>query len=120
VDLTAAQLHLVRRALDGNELDLFVTREQRAAIRELCQRVGADCEREKFLIAFKAALVETANEFDIVNGAERDAMLARLITVFIDELYNGARDRERRPETRGPVTAPIRLGLESDSSIARL
>jgi hypothetical protein len=58
---------------------------------------------EDFLIAFKLALVDAANELGIKPGPERDELLARLVTVCIEELYRspasgdarGARDSGR-------------------------
>lgn len=120
MNLTAAQLHLIRRALEDSEFKVSVTPGQRAAIREVCEQAGADCEREKFLIAFKMALVEVANELDVSYGAERDALLARLISVFIDELYTLARAGVRLADARAAVTSPTRLGLGTDSPAARL
>lgn len=95
--LTAAQLQLIRDTLDGNELNPFVSGEQRAAIRAVCSDVGGDGEREKFLIAFKSAIIDAANDLDIAQGSERDAMLSRIISVFIDELYAKLREGEIRP-----------------------
>jgi hypothetical protein len=96
VNLTAAQLQLIRVALQGNELSPFVTAEQRAAIQAVCSDVGSNGTSEKFLIAFKSALVDAANDLDVPHGPERDVKLSRLISVFIDELYAKAREGEAR------------------------
>jgi len=96
VNLTAAQLQLIRDALNGNELNPSVTAEQRAAIRAVCADVGGNGKSEKFLIAFKSALIDAANELDVPYGAERDAKLSRIVSVFIDELYTRAREGEAR------------------------
>jgi hypothetical protein len=61
---------------------------QRQAIRELClscRPLGQS--PEDVLIAFKAALIETANDDGMAYGPERSELLSRLVTVFIEELY---------------------------------
>ena len=96
MNLTAAQIQLIRDAIKGNELSPFVTAEQRAAIRAVCADTATNGKAEKFLIAFKSALVDAANEMDVPHGPERDARLSRLVSVFIDELYAKAREGEAR------------------------
>jgi hypothetical protein len=65
-----------------------VTPEQRAAIRQLC----ASPERwsyapEDFLIAFKLAIVEAATAMKIPAGPERNDLMARLVSAYIEEFY---------------------------------
>jgi len=96
VNLTAAQLQLIRDSLKGNELSPFVTAEERAAIQAVCSDLESDGKTEKLLIAFKSALVDAANDLDVPHGPERDAKLSRLVSVFIDELYANARQGEAR------------------------
>lgn len=119
--LTAEQRQLIRTALNAKAEHASVTPAQRAAIRELCATSGAHGEPEKFLIAFKIALVEAANAEQIPFGPERSGVLSRLVTAFIDELYAHHGNGERQPPRgrEGPATAP-RLILEDDSSGARL
>ena len=87
MNLTKDQQQLVRRALSKTSFTAFVTREQREAISELCASIKSEGEPEKFLIAFKGALEDAADDARIPLGSERSAMLSRLVTVFIDELY---------------------------------
>ena len=61
---------------------------QRQALRELC----LSCRQlrqppEELLIAFKTALIETADDSGMPHGPERSALLSRLVTMFIEELY---------------------------------
>jgi len=78
-------------------------------------------EPEKFLIAFKIALVEAANAQGIPHGAERTAMLSRLVSVFIDELYSAGNGKGilGMRQGEGLATEP-RLSRENDSPGARL
>ena len=72
---------------------------QRQAIRELCLSCR-DLRQspEEILIVFKAALIETANDAGIPYGPERSDLLSRLVTVFIEELYEF---RIQQPDTYG-------------------
>ena len=90
---------------------MFVTREQRAAIRDLCAQFKPDGQPEKFLIAFKSALDEAADEARIPPGSERSLMLSRIISVFIDELYSCNGSGPRRVESRS------NLGVRSRDSV---
>ena len=60
---------------------------QRSVIRDLCATVRQEREREKILIEFKIALASAANEEAIPYGSERNEALSRLVSVFIEELY---------------------------------
>ena len=65
-----------------------VTHEQRMALRQICsapERIGF--EPEDFLIAFKLALVDAANDVGIPPGPDRNDFLARLVSVYIEEFY---------------------------------
>ena len=44
-------------------------------------------EPEDFLIAFKLAVVEAANDVGIPPGPERNDFLSRLVSVYIEEFY---------------------------------
>lgn len=61
---------------------------QRQAIRELCLSCR-DLRQppEELLIAFKTALLETANDSGMAYGQERSELLSRLVSMFIEELY---------------------------------
>jgi hypothetical protein len=87
VTLSFGQQQLVRAVLNDPVEPAFVTPAQRAAIRAICALREPGCPREQFLIAFKIALVEAANARQIPFDPQRTAVLARLISVFILELY---------------------------------
>ena len=94
MSLSNAQLRLLRHALQsgsalqsgtGNGSAAF---GQRQALRELCLSCRASGHRpEHLLISFKTALIETADEAGIVYGPERSDLMSRLVSVFIEELY---------------------------------
>lgn len=72
---------------------------QRQALRELCLTCRASGHSpEHLLIAFKTALIETADETGIAYGPQRSDLLSRLVSVFIEELYEF---RIRKPGSNG-------------------
>ena len=78
----------LRTALGVVASEHIVTSELRAVIRGICsapERQGF--EPEDFLIAFKLALVDAANEAGIPPGPDRTDLLAKLVTVYIEEFY---------------------------------
>jgi hypothetical protein len=76
-----------------------VSSAQRAAIRQICSTPERErFESEDFLIAFKLAIVDAANDVGIPPGPDRNDFLARLVTVYIEEFYGG-------PAADGNVTA---------------
>lgn len=99
--LPSAHLDLLKVVMSkGNER--FVTPEQRAALRQICSAPERMIfEPEDFLIAFKLALVDAANEAGIKPGPERNDFLSRLVTVYIEEFY------------RSPVSGDARNVLDS-------
>ncbi len=65
-----------------------MTSEQRTVIRGICSAPERHrFEPEDFLIAFKLALVDAANDVGIPPGPERNDFLARLVSVYIEEFY---------------------------------
>jgi hypothetical protein len=118
VNLSPAQLLLIRSAVATSQIDVFATPKQRAFVSDLCAQAPIDCDREKFLIAFKCALVEATDELAVPYGLQRDEMIDRLISIFIGELYEGTRDLNRS-SARG-VTSTSRLEMKNDTSNARL
>lgn len=65
-----------------------VTPEQRMALRQICSAPErTSFEPEDFLIAFKLALVDAANDVGIPPGPDRNDFLARLVSVYIEEFY---------------------------------
>jgi hypothetical protein len=77
--------------LGGASDDRVVSSEQRAAIRQICSAPERHrFEPEDFLIAFKLAIVDAANDVGMPPGPDRNEFLARLVTVYIEEFYGGA------------------------------
>lgn len=78
----------LRTALGGRGSERIVTSEQRAVIRGICSAPERQSvEPEDFLIAFKLALVDAANDVGIQPGPDRNDFLARLVSVYIEEFY---------------------------------
>ena len=86
--LTFAQQRLIGTLVHEKPVRAIVSSDQRNCIRELCLDLGYQREPEQLLIAFKKALEHAANDARIPFGPDRSAMLARLVSVFIDELYS--------------------------------
>ncbi len=62
--------------------------EQRLVLRQICSAPERKTfEPEDFLIAFKLALVDAANELRIPPGPDRNDYLSRLVSVCIEEFY---------------------------------
>jgi hypothetical protein len=77
----------LRRAL-GDGTASTVTPELRMVLRQICSAPERmSFEPEDFLIAFKLALVEAANDVGISPGPERSDFLSRLVSVYIEEFY---------------------------------
>lgn len=105
--LTFVQHGLIRAALRHGTSFGYVTPEQRRHLRELCAHSGPVHEPEQFLIAFKVALIEAANDERLPFGPERNEILGRLVSAFIDELYRGEVGVEdiREPLPKSPPAA---------------
>jgi len=90
---------LLRTALGAHGSQSTVTSELRSVIRGICsapERHGF--EPEDFLIAFKLAIVEAANDVGIPPGPERNDFLSKLVSVYIEEFY-------RLPVANRPITS---------------
>jgi len=92
--LSTAQRSLLRHAfqsgaaLQSGSKNGSAAFGQRQALRELCLSCQAPGDSpEHLLIAFKTALIETADEAGIAYGPQRSDLLSRLVSVFIEELY---------------------------------
>jgi hypothetical protein len=86
--LTTTQRNLLRSAVDSGAATGAVTSSQRQKIHEICSTVGDLAKRpERLLVAFKIALTEAVNDAKIPLGEERTAIVDRLVSVFIEELY---------------------------------
>jgi hypothetical protein len=65
-----------------------VSAEQRLVLRQICSGLERKTlEPEDFLIAFKLALVDAANDVGIPPGPERNDYLSRLVSACIEEFY---------------------------------
>jgi len=95
---------LLRAVLRGASDVLVVNSAQRAAIRQICSTPERErFESEDFLIAFKLAIVDAANDVGIPPGPDRNDFLARLVTVYIEEFYGGPlSDGNGTPAENGP------------------
>jgi hypothetical protein len=79
---------LLRSALSAKSTGRAITSEQRAIITQICSAPEkASFAPEDFLIAFKLALVNAANEVGIPPGPERNEFLARMVSVCIEEFF---------------------------------
>ena len=79
---------LLRTALRLSGTARTVTPEQRAIINQICSAPEKlTFAPEDFVIAFKLALTNAANEVGIRPGADRNELLARLVSVCIEEFF---------------------------------
>jgi hypothetical protein len=95
--LPPAHLELLKAVMSDGVTDRAVTLEQRSVLRQICaapERVAF--EPEDFLIAFKLALVDAANEVGIKPGPERNDFLSRLVSVYIEEFYRSPASADGR------------------------
>ncbi len=98
---------LLRTALRSSGDGLPVTSEQRAIIRQICSAPGKlTFAPEDFVIAFKLALTEAADDVGIRPGPERNDLLTRMVSVCIEEFF-------RLPQ---PGNAPNTSSVSSASS----
>ncbi|HVS59076.1 MAG TPA: hypothetical protein VHE82_00135 [Gemmatimonadaceae bacterium] len=86
--LPQRQEELLRIALRLGGTGPTVTSDQRAIIRQIC---SAPEKRtftpEDFVIAFKLALADAATDVGIRPGPERNDLLARMVSVGIEEFF---------------------------------
>jgi hypothetical protein len=79
---------LLTETLRGSRTRRSVTTEQRVVIRRICSAPERwNYTPEDFLIAFKLAIVDAANDGGIPPGPDRTDFLAKLVSVYIDEFY---------------------------------
>jgi hypothetical protein len=79
---------LLRVALKLSVTGRAVTSEQRAIIHQICSAPEKlTFAPEDFVIAFKLALNNAANEVGIRPGPDRNDLLARLVSVCIEEFF---------------------------------
>jgi hypothetical protein len=86
--LPPSHLELLKVVMSDGVTDRTVTLEQRSVLRQICSAPERlSFEPEDFLIAFKLALVDAANEVGIKPGPDRNDFLSRLVTVYIEEFF---------------------------------
>jgi len=79
---------LLRTAIADGATSKTVSAEQRLVLRQICSGPERKSfEPEDFLIAFKLALADAANDVGIPPGPERNDFLSRLVSVCIEEFY---------------------------------
>ena len=79
---------LLRAALKLSGTGRAVTSEQRAIIHQICSAPEKlTFAPEDFVIAIKLALTNAANEAGIRPGSDRNDLLARLVSVCIEEFF---------------------------------
>jgi len=104
--LPTAHQELLRSTLDGGPTAWTVTPRQRAAIRQICLAPEKQSfAPEHFLVAFKLALANAANDAGILPGPERNDLLARLVSVCIEEFYRSAPSSDGARTTGGQELA---------------
>jgi hypothetical protein len=86
----------------GSRSRKSVTAEQRVVIRQICSAPERwNYTPEDFLIAFKLAIVDAANEGGIPPGPDRTDFLAKLVSVYIDEFYRSPLPAPTAPDSNG-------------------
>jgi hypothetical protein len=84
-----------------------VNSEQRALIRQICSAPEKlTFAPEDFVIAFKLAITNAANEVGIRPGPERNDLLARMVSICIEEFF-------RLPSTTDASRADHQSNLRS-------
>ena len=97
---------LLRTALKLSGTARTVTSEQRAIITQICSAPETlTFAPEDFVIAVKLALTNAANEVGIRPGSDRNELLARLVSVCIEEFFRLPPANEGRQSGRG-IRAP--------------
>jgi hypothetical protein len=82
---------LLRTALTLSGTGRAVTSEQRAIIHQICSAPEKLAfAPEDFVIAFKLALTNAANELGIRPGSDRNELLARLVSICIEEFFRSS------------------------------
>jgi hypothetical protein len=89
--LSADHRDLLDKALRTAHAQLVVTPQMRDAIKEICtSREKLAHEHEDSLIAFKLAIVDAATAAEIRPSPERNNLLAKLVTIYIEEFYSSS------------------------------
>jgi hypothetical protein len=91
------------------------TYSPRLAIREICATIDLKSQKaEQLLVAFKSSLNEAADDANIRLGPARNDLLARVVTIFIEELYR-APDRRTSGDGDGQNASRNAIPAENPS-----
>jgi hypothetical protein len=81
----------LRTALASGETGRTVSSEQRAIIHQICSSPEkGSFAPEDFVIAFKLALTDAANDVGIPPGPERTDFLACMVSACIEEFFRAS------------------------------
>ena len=101
---------LLRTALASGEAGRVVSSEQRAIIHQICSSPEKGTSApEDFVIAFKLALTDAANDVGIPPGPERTDFLARMVSACIEEFFRSPAVSNAPDRTSGQEMAPDSL-----------
>jgi hypothetical protein len=98
---------LLRSALASGVTGRVLNSEQRAIIHQICSspEKGAFAP-EDFVIAFKLALTEAANDVGIRPGPERNDFLALMVSACIEEFFRAPAASNAPDRTSGQEMSP--------------
>jgi len=85
--LTTQDLDLLTTALVAESKGTSLTPAQRFALRHICAGLDYHATPEHLLVEFKLDLVCAADGACIAHGSDRNELIAKLVSGFIDELY---------------------------------
>lgn len=107
--LSPRQKELLRAAL-SHGTGRTVSSEQRAIIHQVCSapEMGTFAP-ENFVIAFKLALTDAANDVGIPPGPDRNDFLARVVSVCIEEFFRASAISDAPRRATAPEIAPESL-----------
>jgi hypothetical protein len=109
-NLHPAHVELLTKTLRAGFARMSVTAEQRAVIHEICLAPErAWSAPEDFLIAFKLAVADAASAAKIPPGPERNELLSRLVSVYIEEFYRTEKPIKENRSDQG--AQELRTGL---------
>ena len=101
---------LLRTALASGETGRVVSSEQRAIIHQICSSPEKGTfAPEDFVIAFKLALTDAANDVGMAPGPERNDFLARMVSACIEEFFRASGGGPAPDRTKGQEIAPDSL-----------
>jgi hypothetical protein len=105
--LPARHQELLRAALNPGSAERTVSSEQRAIIQQICSAPEKGTfAPEDFVIAFKLALADAANEVGMAPGPDRNEFLARMVSVCIEEYFRASPISDASRMSTGQELAP--------------